>query len=70
MKKFTFSPMLLRFWQQRYEDGETLREIADSCSDYGFDLDPETLRTKLIEFGVKMRPKSRRRKTLVDIILS
>lgn len=70
MNKHTFSPMLLRFWKKRYEDGETLRQIADSLLDFGFSLDAETLRTKLIEFGTVMRPRSRKSTKPLDIMLS
>ncbi len=58
MNKHRISPMIVRVWRERYEDGETAREIANSIKQFGFAISHSTI-IKLIRNagGLIRQPK-------------
>lgn len=66
--KARFSPMLVRAWVEKYEDGATCEEIAQEITDAGVSTSHSTVWRILFENGCKMRKRGKR--TPMDIMLS
>ena len=66
--KKRFSPMLVRSWAEKYDEGASCDELAQEITDGGVPVSHSTVWQILQDYGCKMRKGGRR--TAMSIMLS